>query len=419
MQSYGGDAKIIATIQELERVSAKISNAAAVLPRQLSLGLALAQPVAVAYFVASISGISSRLERLAANCQEASAAYFSTEAQIAARFASGLPEVLERHPWLAEFYRPALVGQALSLGLAIYAGGAASSFTGSAATRGVRYLADLSPQLLGPLFGQPHGASREAAANLLASTARTGLLTETPVLARPVTPLIMPQSPGVRGLAERLTATAELPNPTVRIERYGSATERTFVILIPGTQSLALSNSKNPLDMKSNLQSMATPGLAGSERAVRQAIAKAGITAKDSVVLVGHSQGGLVAANIASQQNAYRVSGLVTFGAPVAQAAASVSAPKLSVEHTNDIVPALSGKTNPMQANWATVQTEYKINPSDSSPLASHAMASYLKTAPEIDLHQAAGLSNIREQILSQISGPVNQVQHFEISRQP
>ena len=203
MQSYGGDAKIIATIQELERVSAKISNAAAVLPRQLSLGLALAQPVAVAYFVASISGISSRLERLAANCQEASAAYFSTEAQIAARFASGLPEVLERHPWLAEFYRPALVGQALTLGLALCAGGAASSFTGSAATRGVRYLADLSPQLLGPLFGQPHGASREAAANLLASTARTGLLTETPVLARPVTPLIMPQSPGVRGLAER------------------------------------------------------------------------------------------------------------------------------------------------------------------------------------------------------------------------
>jgi len=71
-------------------------------------------------------------------------------------------------------------------------------------------------------------------------------------------------------------------------------------------------------------------------------MARAGVTAESEVVLVGHSQGGLVASLVAASGN-YNVRGLVTFGAPAGGVRIPAAVPTLSVRHSDDLVPALGG----------------------------------------------------------------------------
>ncbi|MCU1422050.1 MAG: hypothetical protein JWN36_1701 [Microbacteriaceae bacterium] len=128
----------------------------------------------------------------------------------------------------------------------------------------------------------------------------------------------------------------------VRIDKYeepdGSA---RFEVYISGTRDFALGHDDQPWDMTSNLHGIAG-GDSGSIEATRQAMADAGIDANTPVVITGHSQGGLVAARIAGSGD-YNVQALYTLGAPAAQATVPSSVPWVAVEHTNDIVPALSG----------------------------------------------------------------------------
>jgi pimeloyl-ACP methyl ester carboxylesterase len=109
-------------------------------------------------------------------------------------------------------------------------------------------------------------------------------------------------------------------------------------------------------------------GLAASERGVQLALAEAiksaGVGATASILLVGHSQGGLIAANIAG--NDRRVKGLVTFGAPISQLADKIKVPTVAIQHKNDIVPKLGLKANPLAENMVTVESFANNHPSSS-----------------------------------------------------
>ena len=128
----------------------------------------------------------------------------------------------------------------------------------------------------------------------------------------------------------------------VRIDRYSRTGARDrFEVYIGGTVDFGLGSSPEPWDMGSNITALA--GLpAGSYTAVREAMARAGVTAESEVVLVGHSQGGLVASLVAASGN-YNVRGLVTFGAPAGGVRIPAAVPTLSVRHSDDLVPALGG----------------------------------------------------------------------------
>ncbi len=219
-------------------------------------------------------------------------------------------------------------------------------------------------------------------------------------------------------ILDRLAQISSQPNPSVAIDIFqNSSGSKTAIVYIPGTQTMGLGDDENPLDMQSNFLAMSGSNKAASERATVLAMKQAGVSDTDQVIFVGHSQGGMVAGNLAANPDNYVVSGLVTFGAPLAQLTLS-KIPVLAVEHVNDPVPNISGKANPMKSNWVTVQRMSSASESDAT-LHSHSLDSYRNTSKEIDQSHKSGIQKIRDKILETTRGSkIGTALDFVISRE-
>jgi pimeloyl-ACP methyl ester carboxylesterase len=158
-------------------------------------------------------------------------------------------------------------------------------------------------------------------------------------------------------------------------------------------------------------------GVAASERAVLEAMNQAGIAETDEVIFVGHSQGGMVAGNLAQHPAGYITAGLVTIGAPIAQLKLS-KVPVMAIEHVNDPIPNASGRVNPLSKNRVTIQRTALASESDA-PMHSHSLKSYKNTTQEVDASKSRGIVNIKQQLLSQVQGaPIGKAMDFVISRE-
>jgi pimeloyl-ACP methyl ester carboxylesterase len=93
-------------------------------------------------------------------------------------------------------------------------------------------------------------------------------------------------------------------------------------------------------------------------RGIRQAMLDAGLDGKD-VMLVGHSQGGMVSTALAADPDFTRhftVQHVVTAGAPTAQVPDLPAGTQgLHLENRGDAVPLLDGEDNPDQPHRTTV----------------------------------------------------------------
>jgi hypothetical protein len=208
-----------------------------------------------------------------------------------------------------------------------------------------------------------------------------GYLTESPVSTTRVSTTDRFSAP--TGWEDRASRVPQ-GDAQVRIDKYeepdGSA---RFEVYISGTRDFALGHDDQPWDMTSNLHGIAGDD-SGSIEATRQAMAEAGIDANTPVVITGHSQGGLVAARIAGSGD-YNVQALYTLGAPAAQAAVPSSVPWVAVEHSNDIVPALSGSWT--HSDPVLVRRELYTDgpvPHDNY-FPSHQLAAYEQTSALLD----------------------------------
>lgn len=219
-------------------------------------------------------------------------------------------------------------------------------------------------------------------------------------------------------LLDRLAQLSSKNQPTVGIDFFQTATDqRTAIVYIPGTQTLNLGDGSNPLDLQSNILAIQGNGLAASERAVMEAMNQAGIAETDEVIFVGHSQGGMVAGNLAQHPAGYITAGLVTIGAPIAQLKLT-KVPVMAIEHVNDPIPNASGRVNPLRNNWVTIQRTSLASESDA-PLHSHSLQSYKNTTEKVDSSKDKGIVNIKQQLLNQVQGaPVGKAMDFVISRE-
>ena len=219
-------------------------------------------------------------------------------------------------------------------------------------------------------------------------------------------------------MLDRLWQVSSKGEPTVGIDLFQTTSDqRTAVVYIPGTQTLGLGDGSNPLDLQSNILAMQGSGVAASERAVLEAMRRAGIKASDQVIFVGHSQGGMVAGNLAMHPSGYIAAGLVTIGAPIAQLKLT-KVPVMAIEHVNDPVPNVSGKVNPLAKNWVTIQRRSLASESEA-PLHSHSLNSYKNTTEKVDESKSKGIANIRQQLLSQFSGAsLGKAMDFVIARE-
>jgi pimeloyl-ACP methyl ester carboxylesterase len=219
-------------------------------------------------------------------------------------------------------------------------------------------------------------------------------------------------------MLDRLWGLSSKTEPTIGIDLFENPTgNKVAVVYIPGTQTVGLGEGANPLDMASNIQAISSYGEAASERAVLLAMKQAGIESNDEVILVGHSQGGMVAGNLAAFPSGFVAAGLVAFGAPLAHNK-NLKAPVMAIEHVNDPVPNLSGKANPMKKNWVTVQ-RISEKPESNALMFSHSLKSYRNTTAAIDVSGDVGIKNIKAEIFQKLeSAKPGKSLEFVISRE-
>ena len=133
-----------------------------------------------------------------------------------------------------------------------------------------------------------------------------------------------------------------------------------WVVQVPGTQEWGLVAGADPSDLTSNLALMGR-GSAGLDRAVVDVMEQAGIRPGEPVMLVGHSQGGIAAASVASggaTRGLYDVTAVLTAGSPIARMPMPAGVSVLSLEHDQDPVPRLDLAENPDRPGWVTVHRD-------------------------------------------------------------
>lgn len=364
--SYGGDAKILATRVEIDRVIAELNALEAWLRSQIELPDFAVDPVLRIRLALELPPILDRLGQIRDACGLAADAYFGAEAEISRELRSGR-----------------------ELPVAQLAGGLASMAAGV----GLMTETKVSANLVGV-------SSSISPPSSLATLAER---------------LISNSGAGVEGYGAelRIEKFREPASPVKTATGQTAVPEARYIVYIPGTQSWSARPGTNPFDLTSNLSAISKTGFAGSERAVGLAMTQAGIGPDSKVLLVGHSQGGMVAANISTR---FAGSKVLTFGSPLGQLSDKLVAPTISVEHERDPVPKLDSRPNPLAKDWVTVRHELK----GADPVAQHEMAGYLETAQAIDAKQAdEGLTRIRKEIADFAGANAGQAYFFELRREP
>ena len=106
----------------------------------------------------------------------------------------------------------------------------------------------------------------------------------------------------------------------VRITQVDNGTGTpAYVVAVPGTERWGPDAGPMPRDLSANLNLVAGNPTAAAE-SVRLAMDAAGIPPGSPVMLVGHSQGGIIAAQLASDPafvERYGVTHVMTYGAPI------------------------------------------------------------------------------------------------------
>lgn len=163
--------------------------------------------------------------------------------------------------------------------------------------------------------------------------------------------------------------------------RTAAGRRAASVVLLPGTKDWQVDPRARPYlnDLATNLDLVAGAPSARVD-GVRQALAAAGARPGEPVLLVGYSQGGMVAMRAAAElRRAGAVTSVLTLGAPVGAMPAPDGVPVLSLENRADLVPALDAEPNdPDAARQVTVVFD---GPGGSVRAAHDLRAAYLPAA--------------------------------------
>lgn len=387
--SYGGDPRVVASRAEIERVSGHLGTVSSRALTQL-LDL-LSNPIHQAQFAMQLPELEVRLTKLRLALSATAEGYFTTEARVAHRI-DQVGHLLRDHPWLlnlipAGIRDKVIAGGVAAVGLSVFA-------PGNTGARSIRLLS--------------------ATQNLderVASVQQLGLLNDKKVVIRESR--VTSGGSGARNLrdiAERIHQTQEAKSE-VRVERYVASNGReTFVLYVPGTQS----GSGNPFDFTSDAVLATDPQQSELAKAVKSALAEAGVTPESNLVVAGYSLGGLLSSSIAEDPS-FNVTGFVSLGAPIASAQIPASVPVISIEHSNDPIPTLTGETNPLTENWVTASRQVELSPGEVA-LNAHDLAEYRKSASMADQSSDYGLMRVREAVLGQLkSSQLVETTSFEL----
>lgn len=290
------------------------------------------------------------------------------------------------HPWLVDLVGGGLDG--FLTGLATHRWGAL--VLGVAAARaGVRW---------------PPETASQATAVLEQVAALAGLLDEDQAYESSAVDAGVPVAgEGAHGVADLVEGEVALgadddPGRVRVVEVPQPDGSSAWVLELPGTQAWDPRPATDPFDLSADVEAMAgeaTLAAAGAAAALDAAQSRAGrANARDPVMLVGHSQGGILAAAMACDdefRSAHPVSAVVTMGSPVAYFPIPASVSVLSLEHVQDPVTRLDGARNPDTPRWTTARRD--LADGSHSAAGSHPATLYAETGRAVDGAVAAGWS--------------------------
>jgi alpha/beta hydrolase fold len=224
--------------------------------------------------------------------------------------------------------------------------------------------------------GAEYPYTQEEAAGMLGMLYRDGTAEVVRVEEEPPPPAMTAVPTGISGLLDGLA---------LRNQRAGGSTQghidvrvvtvtgadgrirRSYIVDLPGTKDWQFdptADRRYPNDFGTNLRLMALEPTLRTE-AVADALHRSGAGPDDEVLLIGHSQGGMLAMEAAaefSHNGRYNVTHVVTAGSPVARMPVPDHVRVLSLENAHDIVPHLDGQPNPDQPNRITVTFARQAN---------------------------------------------------------
>ena len=143
---------------------------------------------------------------------------------------------------------------------------------------------------------------------------------------------------------------AGTPDAAIRITAVDKGNGPAYIVTIPGTSEWNVRSGSNPMDTVGNLSS-AAGNMSTASQAVEMAMRQAGIPSGAPVMLVGHSQGGMTAANLAADpefRSRFNVTNVMTYGSPIDSTRIPSDVKTLALQHPFDVVPRLDlGNTKP------------------------------------------------------------------------
>lgn len=207
-----------------------------------------------------------------------------------------------------------------------------------------------------------------ASAAVLAGPALAAATRTCPRLSIPRAQAVPPPLTGA-DLVHTLDEPAGTPH-TLRVLRHTTAGKVSWTVVVPGTETWSLGGD-NPFDMDTNLR--VSGGLpSAQEAAVAEALTQLHIPSTEPVELVGHSQGAMVVARLASDPmftTRWSVTSALCVGGATAGVRPTGRAKVLAVENADDLVPALDGSgRNRPRAGLVTVVGQ--LSPDETARVA-------------------------------------------------
>ncbi len=213
-------------------------------------------------------------------------------------------------------------------------------------------------------------------------------------------------SPDVAGLLGLVPSNDGEDAGTITVTTSTAADGSSHVIVgLPGTEGAAANQAAggtSPFGIN-GLAEATTLGSQHVTAGVLDALEEAGVPPGSAVTLVGFSQGGVHAVNVATDQRfskKYRLGMVVTAGSPVAQQAAKLPSETktLHLEHRDDPVPGFDGKANPHSINRITVElTGYGTKAEDGALFGrGHNFANYRDRIGALEAADPAALRQHR-----------------------
>lgn len=354
--------RVLADRAELERIALQLSAAKYVLEGDLLFNL-VTHPIRNLLIEAEIFGLVGDIDKLLQACRIANENYFHGEALIDA----GHEQLLQV---LGQIERN--FGSALSTATAVAA-------AGTLAMAGI-------------------GGNSAAIARRIESFTTSGLKNSLP------------------GLVSRLKNVSRGSSALVRIESQVLGAYRQFRVFIPGTQAWLPIAGPNPLDLNSTLRALAGDSSSAAANSVRSAMLSAGIGSRagDRVTFVGHSLGGVVAAQLAKHPElngkSFVVSGVVSVAAPNSGIKLPDSVPAVYLEHSDDPAVYADGLAPQVSANHQSFVTQSPRLRLENHPLVG---------AHDLDVYQATAVDAVKSTQLPSGSGLGAVLKHIEGSADP